>query len=262
MGQSFDGKIFRSDDKKFAETIVLVHFYEGDMLKLARHREWLNFLGFDVYGFNMRGGVIRTPDISRLHMPGLPISQDHKFGYKHLYADQVESALNQVPGQKIIYAFSNISGAAIEAINRRNCADVKALICDSGPSLKLIDSVANLVKKDWNPLWGVVLNLAAPLLSLAWSSDFHRDIRTNLSRFPQGFPVLSIEGGQDAVIPPDHIELVFKGLKNLRWSQLVLPEAGHLDGLKRFPNEYKRGVEKFLLKHASPIEKSQNTDLE
>ena len=69
------------------------------------------------------------------------ISSNEQLGLKHIWADQVEAVLNAVPGPKIIFAFSNPSASAIEAIARRHAVDICGLICDSGPTSEIFRSM-------------------------------------------------------------------------------------------------------------------------
>lgn len=167
---------------------------------------------------------------------------------KHALADQVEVHLNLLSEytKKIMFAFSNISGSAIEAMARRTEKDMIALICDSGPSSRLDTSFANLYEKSEHK--NLLLSLLAriPIFDHVWSPDGHRDISRDLKTFAEGFPVLSIRGWKDPLIPPKHIDEVFSPCKNLHWEKLSLPEAEHLNGLRDFPELYRPGVERFL----------------
>jgi hypothetical protein len=88
--------------------------------------------------------------------------------------------------------------------------------------------------------------LATPAVAFGWSPKLNSDIRFDLNSFPEGFPLLSIRGWRDRLIPPNDIDKVFDHHTNLNWKKLSLPEAGHLNGLRDFPSEYKPGVEDFL----------------
>lgn len=253
----YEGRLFRSRNKKFEETILFVPFFGAVQRELARHVKFVMDLGFDAVTFDLE----KTPalmDFSEgLFTPlknwkeltsvlKIPISSRNKFGIKHIYADQIENMLNLIPGKKIVYSFSNPSGAAIEALARRKCSDVVGLLCDSGPSGKFIDSFFNLAKQEWKIQFLPLTFSMAPVLSLLWSPHMHKDIHTHLESFPKGFKILSIRGWKDPMIPPDHIDAIFEPHKNIDWRKLSLPEAGHLTGLRDFRAEYVPAVEKFL----------------
>jgi hypothetical protein len=244
----FDGEFFLSRNKKFSELIFFVHFYDGGKRELLRHIKLVNDLGFDAFAFQLQGD-------HKSVLKHLPITSDLKFGLKHLYAVQIEKLLNDIPGNKIIFAFSNPSASAIEAMARRHCSDTVAMICDSGPSARFLPSLWNLVSSyassfTTKPL-GAILT---PLLTVAWSPLLHRDVHADLNAFPQGFPILSIRGWKDKLISPSHIDEIFEPHQNLDWAKLSLPEAQHLTGLRDFRAEYVPAVENFLKRVATPEE--------
>lgn len=243
----FQGEFFLSRNKKYEELIFFVHFYEGSPKQLLRHIKLVNSLGFDAFAFQLFGN---HKNLISLHPP---ISSRGQYGVKHTYADQIEILLNMIPGKKIIYSFSNPTGSAIEAMARRQVSDTVALVCDSGPSGKFIPSAYNLYTHEYklNPL--PLRLVLAPILSLGWSFYLHKDLQTDLKKFPAGFKILSIRGWKDLLIPPDHIDAVFAPQKHLDWTKLSLPEAGHLTGLRDFKADYVPGLEKFLTSVATPL---------
>lgn len=243
----FQGEFFLARNKKFQELIFFVHFYEGSKKQLLRHIKLVNTLGFDAFAFQLSGTL---QDLKELNFP---ISPQGKFGTKHIYADQIEHLLNLIPGNKIIFSFSNPSASAIEAMARRGCSDTIAMICDSGPTARFLPSAQKLFThnykvKPWALTWAL-----APFLSLGWSLFLHKDLGPHLNTFPEGFKILSIRGWKDELIPPSHIDEVFEPHTQLHWSKLTLPEAEHLKGLRDFKSEYASGVERFLASAATPL---------
>lgn len=239
----FEGQRHPAAEKKAAGTVFFVHFFGGDKRRLRRHVRLVNALGYDAFTFNLR-----TPTVlEALSRP--PLALDGRFGIKHLYADQIGMLLNRIAGPKLIYAFSNPSAAAIEAIVRRNFSDVTGLIVDSGPSARFVRSVYNLYSRGEYAKTPPVRWIATPLFSLLWSPRRHADLREQLDRFPAGFPVLSIRGWKDPLIPPGDIDLVFDGHPQLDLRKLDLPGAGHLNGLRDFRDEYVPPVARFLEEH-------------
>ncbi len=236
------GELFKASKKKHEALIFFAHFYKGHKKAMKRHIQFMNDLGYDAYAFNLK-------DSPKDHY-GLPYSYvSKKFGLKHALADQIEQHLNLLSDypRKIIYVFSNISACAIEAVARRTPFDIDAMICDSGPSLKFMASTYNLYTHMF-PIKFLPLRIAATsVLAYGWSLDLHKDIVTDLQKFPQGFPLLSIRGWKDPLIKPQDIDLCFEPCKNIRWQKLALPDAGHLNGLRDFSEEYKPAVEDFLV---------------
>lgn len=243
----FDGEFFLTKNKKFEELIFFVHFYEGSKRHILRHIRLANKLGFDAFSFHLKGS---HKDLAEFK---LPISAKGRFGAKHIYADQIETLLNLIPGKKIVFSFSNPSASAIEAMARRKCTDTIALICDSGPSGSFIPSAFKLFTHEYNlKPWPLKFALM-PFLSVGWSPFFHKDLHTDLKTFPQGFKILSIRGWKDALISANEIDDVFEPHKQLDWIKLSLPEAEHLTGLRDFSEDYVPVVKNFLEKIATPL---------
>lgn len=246
MNQSYpyDGEFFPTKEKKFEEIVFFVPFFEGTKNKMKRHVEMVNELGYDAFAFTLQDdfSITRPPISSRKH-----------FGFKHLYADQIEDLLNRLPGKKIVYSFSNPTAAAIEALSYRQCQDVAGLVCDSGPSGKFMKSVKNLYStyKGIGPF--PVVWMITPLFSYIWSRRLHEDMHEQLETFPKDFPVLSIRGWKDNIIPPDHIDAVFDSHRNLDLQKLALPDAGHLNGLRDFHDQYVPPVTRFLKSCSTPL---------
>lgn len=242
----FEGEFFLARNKKFEELIFFVHFFDGSKKQLLRHIRLVNELGFDAFAFQLQG---THRDLTKLK---IPVSAKSKFGLKHAYADQIEHLLNEIPGQKIIFSFSNPSASAIEAIARRNCSDILGMICDSGPTAEFIPSAFKLYTHEFKIRSFALRTILTPFLSAAWSLHFHKDIHKDLETFPEGFRILSIRGWKDLLIPPEHIDAVFEPHVNLNWSKLSLPEAGHLTGLRDFKQEYAPALKSFLEALATP----------
>lgn len=235
------GEIFKSANKKFADLIFFVHFYQGHKKALLRHIRFVNQLGYDAYVFNLK-------DKATEHYL-LPYSEiSHKFGMKHALADQIEQHLDLMKeySSKIMFCFSNISACAFEAMARRPDIYFKALICDSGPSFQFIKSAYRLFTYAQPIPFKPLRLLSTPFFALGWSKELHKDIHTDLKKFRQDFPILSIRGWKDRLISPKDIDEVFLPMTHLNWQKLSLPEAEHLTGLRDFPNEYKPAVENFL----------------
>lgn len=249
---SHAGEFFPSEHRQYQEIIFFVHFYSGNKKNLRRHVEYVNGLGFDAFVFNLQGGTLNKKDLMKLRLP-LSITARGKFGTKHLYAEQIEQMLNEVSGKKIIYSFSNPSASAMEAMARRKCYDTTAMICDSGPSGQFIISSYYYFQHEWKINSKLISAALAPILTLGWSAEQHRDIPEHLNLFPEHFPILSIRGWKDPLVSPQNIDAVFEKHSNLDWQKLNLPEAGHLNGLRDYPNDYKPGVERFLKSVATPI---------
>lgn len=239
-----EGELFKSNQKKSDTLIFFAHFFRGHKKALRRHIEFVNELGFDAYVFNLKDSAKE-----HYYVPYSPIS--HKFGMKHALADQIEQHMDLLSEYKtkIVFAFSNVTGCCIEFMARRFMAennDIIAMICDSGPGQNFIYSSFKLIEHELKIKSLPLQVLATPFVALGWTPSFHKDLKSDLEKFPKGFPLLSIRGWKDPMISPKHIDLVFDSVKNLNWKKCGLPQAGHLNGLRDFPSEYKPAVESFL----------------
>jgi len=221
---------YSKNKKPGSAIIVFVHFYGGHQRILKRHINMVNDLGYDAFAFNI-------PSQNDLNIKML---MTRRFGLKHIYAKMITYYLDQLPGEKILYSFSNPSASAIESItDRLQKNDIKAFICDSGPSGKFMKSAWNLAIQQRKSPWLMMF------FSFFWSLFFHQDVNKQLQKWPKGFPVLSIRPLNDVVIPPYHIEKIFKGIHQLQL-QVYMPQAGHLDALKLNPEEYASKIKEFL----------------
>lgn len=241
----FNGEFFFSKNKKYQELIFFVHFYDGSKRNLLRHIRLVNELGFDAFAFNLEG---THKDLLSFKLA----TADIKIGMKHIYASQIEKLLNLISGTKIVFSFSNPSASAIEVLARRHCSDIKALICDSGPSDEFIYSAYHLFEHQYHKGF-LARALLTPLMGVFWSRHLHRDTHEQLKTLPTNFPVLSIAGGKDLLIPPPHLEAIFKPHMQLKWTSVTLPEAGHLNGLRDFRAPYVEALKPFLETVATKI---------
>lgn len=245
MKLPYSAEWFKAEKKKFAETVLLVPFFEGKIPALRRHVEFLNELGFDCVAFELH---------DQIALDGRNIfSSDFSFGMKHVWSDQIERMLNEIPGKKIVFSFSNPSASAIEAIARRHAQDVTCLVCDSGPSGDFVKSLVNFFTY-YKPLKTSPLRLlASATVSFLWHPKFSATIQDDLAQLPEGFRILSIRGWKDKLITPDMIDKVFEPHPHLYWQKLSLPQAGHLNGLKDFAEDYSPAVSEFLFSTATQL---------
>lgn len=221
---------YSKNKKPGSALIIFVHFYGGHQRVLKRHIQMVNDIGFNAFAFNI-------PSQSDLN---IKMFMTPRFGLKHIYANMITFYLDQLPGEKILYSFSNPSASAIESItDRLTQKDIKAFICDSGPSGKFMKSAWNLAIQQRKSPWLMMF------FSLFWSLFFHQDVNQQLRKWPKGFPVLSIRPLNDVVIPPDQIEEIFKGITHLDL-EVYSPQAGHLNALKLNPEEYAYKIKEFL----------------
>jgi len=236
---------YSAAEKKYAETIVFVHFFDGSPQLIKRHIQFVNDLGYDAYAYQVS-----------FHIKNRPVKdflpQHKRLGFKNFWTKDLERVLEQVEGAKIIYAFSNPASAAFEAAAKGKY-NIKAIICDSGPFFDLFKCSRNLIREYFkvkNPL----LNIPSSIGLATVLAPLHETyINKDLASLPKNFPILSIRGWQDQLVPKDAIEKVFAKHSHLDLEVLNLPDAGHVNGLKDFADDYKPVVTDFLERNSSKI---------
>jgi len=232
------GELIKSPNKKHSETIVFVPFFFGKKQQMRRHAEFMAEIGYDAVIFNLSYKWYNV-------VPKLKESLKLGWGIKHVWTKEITKILDTIPGEKILFAFSNPSTAALEAAVAREVKDVKAIIFDGGPFY-------DLLKCNWN-----FFTHAKPQKGLKklgwnayargiWTIDHEKEIKRDLGKLPKDFPVLSIRGWLDPLVPTSAIEKAFANHDQIDLEILNLPEGGHLDGLKKFPEIYKPRVADFL----------------
>jgi hypothetical protein len=235
--------------KLFSESVLFVPHYGGSLGSMKRHIQMVNDLGFDAYAFP-------SAKIDKHQVKKFALAPNTKFGLVEIWADQVEQVLNHIEGKKIVFSFSSPSYGVVKALARRNCVDVKAWLCDGGP----------WYGHAWLSIWNyfthadpienpVVKAFASTLTVYLWGFGFQEEYRKELKQFSNEFPVLSIRGWKDPMVPAKNIEAGFEGMDNLDLYVLGLPEAGHLNGLRDFRQEYAPRVKQFLERFANRISK-------
>jgi hypothetical protein len=233
------GELLRATRKQFAETIVFVPFYFGKKENMKRHAQFANELGFDCVIFNLTSNLVFA--ISKF-LPNIL----NGWGIKHLWTQEILKILDAVDGEKILFAFSNPSSSALEAAEIRKAKDIKAIICDGGPFYDLLMCNWNFFAKEFKipTLPGKIA--ANAFARSIWSIEHEKELEKSLNSLPKKFPVMSIRGWQDHLVPPTAIEKAFHGHDQIDLEILNLPQGGHMDGLKKFPEVYKPRVEAFL----------------
>ncbi len=235
---SFDGVYFPSSAPKSKIVVVFVHQWGGSVRGMVRHIHLVNALGFNAFAFQLLHFEI--PPATSL------ISSSNHLGIKHIYADQVEKVLNEINADKIVFGFSNPAGSAIEAVARRGAADIKALICDSGPAYHFFYSYEQVLKHYYKMESPIKRKLLVYTTGWAWSPYYNKDVREHLQSLPDGFAVLTLQGWQDLISPPNEIEAHFRDLTNIEETRVVMAKAGHVNGIIQDLIVYRNSLESFL----------------
>lgn len=223
---------------KYQETVVFVPFFGGNHSQLKKHVDLIEGFGFKTAFIDL--------DEEFKDLFANVFSANKGLGFKHVWADRIESALNEIPGKKIIFSMSNPSSGAIEAISRRAASDIKGLVCEGGPTNNFWESIVNYLTHERPIGFRPARWALAAATTVLWTPDFRKSLHQDLNTFPTRFPILSIRGWKDPLIDSKDIDAVFEDHENLNWQKLSLPEAGHLNGLKDYPDEYIEPLKKFL----------------
>ncbi len=242
----FKFEVIAAPEKKFEETIVFVPFFFGKKEHMKRHVEFVNELGYDAAVFTL--SVHKKFILSKI-----PFDSELGWGLKHQWTREISEVLDKIPGNKIIFSFSNPTSSALEAMALRKVKDVRALICDGGPFY-------DLLKCNWNyftyeyPMGNLPKKLAANFVARTiWTPKHEDELHRDLSALPARFPILSIRGWKDPLVPPSAIEKAFRAHSHLDLDVLNLPDGKHLDGLKNQAEIYRPKVLEFLAFHSKKI---------
>ncbi len=225
-------------------TIVIVPFFGGTAVQLQKHIDFVRQLGFQTH-------FVALPipqaflDLSTLPFARKLIGTKEGVGLRYSWAKQIGSALDRIPGKKILFSFSAPTASAIHAIASRRQNDVVGLIADSGPPYSSIRPFWNYFTHQV-PLRPMARGPAALAALALWGGEHSRMLDRDLAVIPKNFPILSIRGWKDPLVSPQMIDRVFTKHSHLHTEVLALPEGEHLNGLKDFSGTYCPRVESFL----------------
>jgi pimeloyl-ACP methyl ester carboxylesterase len=238
------GILVPAQERKFDETIILIHHFGGNRASMKRYQDYLQELGFDSVAFTL--GMPYRPDFIKG-----TLAEEIRPRLRSRWQKEITEILDAVPGPKIVYSFSFPSAAAAVSMAGRTLNEIRAWVCDGGPFLMPLTCFWNyFTHYDATPrLWRRAARVAMGIASLEFWS-LAADLRHSLNRFRPEFPILSIRSWQDPLVPIAAIDVVFKSHKQLHLETLTLPEAGHIDGFLRFPSDYKPRLAQFLSQHA------------
>lgn len=227
--------------RRALETIVFVHHFGGSHRSTLRHIRLCNQLGYRAVSFDLEPG---TED--RISLWPV-IGGDLRLGLRHLWTAQIANVLNRVDGPKILYTFSSPSMSAFEAAAERRAFDIKGIICEGGPFFQVGLCTWNLLSHHYQ-MSSTLRKLALIPPTVVYLAGLHYEtqLKQALRKLPARFPILSIRGWQDELVPPSAIEAVFKDQDHLDLEVLSLPEVKHLDGLLKASRVYRERVKAFL----------------
>jgi pimeloyl-ACP methyl ester carboxylesterase len=248
-----DARYVRSPKKAYAETVVFVHHYGGNRASVKRHQDFVSDLGFDSVAFTM------TQPYGLSWLKSTPLSEI-RLALRERWEHDITNVLNSVRGQKIVYSFSFPSAPAVGSIGLRGARDVSAWICDGGPFLMPVRCMWNYYThiEPVRALWLRSARVALGVTAMGmWRMEEY--VHAALKKLPNDFPVLSIRSWKDPLVPIAAIDEAFAVPHMLRLESLTLPEAGHINGLQQFPEDYKPRVAQFLNRYATRMGAAEAT---
>lgn len=245
MDLPYDAQLLLAPTKRFRETIVFVHHFGGSQRTVLRHIKLANTLGFDAVRFNLQFNELKLGQ-------ALPITSNLNFGASFVWRDQIEAILNAIPGRKILYSFSMPSLGALGAISHRKASDINGWVCDGGPFLQLLRCTWNLLTHE-SKIENLLQRAIYSGLAYFLFGGVEVAVPGWMQSLPAKFPVLSIRGEKDPLVPVSAIDDVLKMGPQIDLEKLSLPDGAHLDGLKRFPALYEAPVRAFLTRIGTPV---------
>ena len=217
--------------------MVFVHHLWGSRHSVKRHCVYLNQLGFDCVSFDL------IPGDSPKRVRWNPVMRYFYKGLFWMWMKQIREVLDQVHEDKILYSFSGPALSAFLACEKRK--DIKKIICDGGPFADIYKNTSRLVAVELKIRQKILNFLVSVLFVLLMRSVPLKPLYKLLSEWGD-IPIFSIRGCLDSVVSIDSIRKIFEPHKNLNVKILEIPEGKHLDGLKKFPEIYKKELSKFL----------------
>ena len=244
----FEGEYLCSPSKKHSDIVVFIHHFGGNKKSTRRHQKILLEAGYDCVTFNLYYHSFDADSqfSHRLMKLIRHVVTGHK-NFIETWTDQLNSVLDHLPGEKILFSLSSPSTSAVGVLGGKQRKDVKAWICDSGPFLDA-----------WECFWNynaVLARISNPLLLAAINTTsfiifgglgYERRLRRWISETPKDFPVLSLRCEKDQLVPLRAIEKFFALPHSFRLSTHLFNGAEHLGGIKTHFSDYRQILIEFL----------------
>lgn len=218
--------------------MVFIHHMWGNHRTTRRHYQYLNEKGFDCVSFDL---VMGSDKKKYSYHPLL------KYFYKgvfYIWTRQIRTILNEIPGDKILFSFSGPSLSTLWAADKRK--DIKKVVCDGGPFHQVYGNTKNFFYYELNIKNKLLNSIFAYFGALVWGYKPLTKLHKVLTSWPTCIPILSIRGKRDNIVALDSIQQVFAPHSNLNLTVLELPFGKHLDGMKSFPDEYRKTLFPFI----------------
>ena len=217
--------------------IIFVHNYGGSEQTSWRHVKLIQELGYNSVTFSLSNHG-ENPRWA------LPWNEMVHWG------NEIQRVLDQVKAkEKILFCFSGPAASGLYALTHNGGRkDVVGYICDSGPFVDAWSCTRRMiseVKGIHNPF---LRELDLVSMMVRWGFHHDSNLKASVRELfdkDSKFPILSIRGTEDQIIPVENIDAVFKPFKFQNLTILLL-KSGHLTALKDHPEEYRQAVKKFI----------------
>ncbi|MBX7230592.1 MAG: hypothetical protein K1X29_00770 [Bdellovibrionales bacterium] len=230
------------EKQNYDPTIVFVHHFGGSRTHVKKHQQFVAQLGFKSVAFDLS-----FPNSRQILTSLFKSENSAPLLLRSRWSYEISQVLDCIEGDKILFSFSFPSNATAHSIANRKEKDILSWICDGGPFLKPWQCGWNLCTFQYperSPLYKSMQLLKRWFAMEMWS--FKSELYSDLQKFPENFPILSIRSWQDPLVPISAIDEAFSGNNKIHLETLTLTESGHLNGLRTTPQVYKPRVEDFL----------------
>jgi len=244
----FEGEYLHSPSKRHKEIVVFIHHFGGSKKTTRRHQKLILDEGYDCVIFNLYyhsfdSGLSQWKRVGKFFTHFLTF---HK-NFIHSWSFQLNEVLNQIPGQKILFSLSSPSTSVVGVLGHYKRTDIQGWVCDCGPFLDAWSCFRNynsLLANIKNPFLLYLINASA--FVMFGGIGYKARMKSWLSQFPMNFPVLSLRCEKDLLVPPTSIDKFFNISNALRIFRHTFKDLGHLEGIKRAPQEYRQVLVQFL----------------
>lgn len=235
----FEGHLRKAPVKAFEPTIIFIHNFGGTHATTRRYQEMVNTMGFDCFSFT-------------LGLCSIPLSTEQKKaalreGMIDRWTKELEIVLEAIEGPKIMYTFSFPSVTVPALLYRSKRKDVLGWVCDGGPFLNLWQNLWNFFTYQ-SPVRNRLLRAAKTESAhfLFGGMTYKKRLLKWIPALDPSFPIYSVREAADELVAESTIDAFFGLNPGLNLRRLVIPNAGHLEGLKKNPELYKDNVGGFL----------------
>lgn len=241
--ETVDGYLIRSwlvKSNSSRKVVILCHDTGGNKGKLLPQASFLNKTGYNVVLFDFRSHGESETDHGFLEREDRTI-EDLRAVLRYLKARQdVDQDSIGILG----FSFGAIPAVCVAADD----PSVRAVACDSGPSVSLDETIPRFFRQVSRlpvlPLERIFVRLLKRVIGIENYPDF---IRNNVRQLHPR-PLFLVQGGNDELIPPSNAKTLLEWAKGPKELWLV-PNCYHLASFSRHKKEYVEKITNFYLQY-------------